>query len=195
MKAFKEFYYKLLSESPMNIGDADDFYNMETKEAMAKFSEILDDPSRYKKVFTFNTNPELFLYEEYDGGDVVCWALPSNNNFVYAYVAYEQRLDGGIITTSVFNDPKFPQVAYKIYMDYLLKRYKYIMSDKRHTPRGRGFWVKIISNNIMDNTKELSIYDLTDDRQILIITHFSDIDRFYGNNEDFERYRIKIENI
>lgn len=110
-----------------------------------------------KKVFTFNTNPELYLYEERDGNDVVCWAVPPNNKFVYAYVAHEIKPDGGVITTSVFNDRKFPTVAYRIYQDYLLGKYKYIMSDGQHTNRGESFWRKHVYTSVNDYTKK-SIY-------------------------------------
>lgn len=195
MKQPNEFYHKLLSESPMQIGDGDDYYNKEMDELTMKYREIIDNPSTFKKVFTFNTNPELYLYEEKDGNDVVCWAVPPNNKFVYAYVAYEIKPDGGVITTSVFNDRKFPTVAYRIYQDYLLGKYKYIMSDGRHTNRGESFWRKHIYTSVNDYTKKVYIWDNSLNQKVIEVTNPKQVEEFYSIYDNFEKFRIRIENI
>lgn len=196
MKRPNEFYHHLFTESPLYIGDGDEkYYNIETRAAMDKYSEILSNPKIFKKVHTIPSNPPVHLYEETDGNDAICWFVPTNNKFIYGYVTYEKRPDGGIITTSVYNDRKFPGVASKVYQEHLLKNYKYIMSDSRHTRRGKDFWRKLVVVTLDNPRLGKYIWDLGGDRKVVDIVSTDVIESFYSDeNEGMENFRIRIKN-
>lgn len=197
MKRPNEFYHKLFTESPLYIGDGDEeYYNIETRAAIDKYSEILSKPEIFKKVHTIPSNPPVHLYEEQDGNDVICWFVPTNNKFIYGYVAYEKRTDGGVVTTSVYNDRKFPGVASKVYQEYLLTKYKYIMSDMRHTRRGKDFWRKLVAVTLNNPRLEKYIWDLQNNKKVLDIVSTNIIDSFYSDEDQgMGNFRIRIENV
>ena len=193
MKNFKEFYYNLLRESPINISDwTDDDYYSNTREAMDIYSKVVND-TEYKKVFELTQL--IHLYESEIDDEVICYFVPTNNNFIYGYVCYDKLPDGGIITTSVYNDKKMHGLAYRVYNEYLLKNFKYVMSDGRHTPKGKTFWSRMVSDNLHKNDTFCSVYDTLTNKTMVEIKNISDLNLYYGDAIDFERFRIKIENI
>ena len=73
-------------------------------------------------------------------------------------------------------------------------KFKYIMSDGRHTPKGKMFWSRIVSDNLDKNDTSCSIYDTLSNEIISQIKNRDDLNQYYGDDIDLERYRIRIEN-
>jgi hypothetical protein len=192
MKPFKDFYYTLLRETPMFIGDNREDYSLDTIMAQEKYSEILEYPDKFEKVYTHDTKISVDLYEERDGNEIICWFVPTNNKFVYGYVAYNIIADGGIETTSVFNDKSVQFLAYKVYLYYLLMRYKYLISDKRHSSSGKKFWENIVTYSLM--RYKVSIINSETLEEVEVITSVGALEKYYGDIS-FEKYRIRIDNI
>lgn len=190
--SFREFYYKLLKETPHNISNSDEYYS-ELASASNIYDEIVNS-GEYVKVFTINGEYPIDLYSKKDDNDIMCYFLPTNgNNYIYGYVYYTLLNDGGVITTSVYNDKKYVGLAFKVHIKYLLTTYKYVMSDGNHTPRGRNFWRNLIIFNIKKHP--IHIWDMVNNVSVLTVNHPNDVDNFYGDEIDYERYRIRIENI
>ena len=63
------------------------------------------------------------------------------------------------------------------------------MSDGNHSPDGKKFWKKIIASNL---DKNVSIWDVVNRKDVIKITNPNQVDEFYGDKTDYERYRIKI---
>jgi hypothetical protein len=185
---FKEFYYKLLSESPTNISNDDEYFS-ENVRASEMYEEIISSPEQYKKVFSLKGQYPINLYENQEDNDVMCYFLPTNgNDFIYGYVFYELRNDGGIITTSVYNNKKFVGLAYRVYDEYLIPKFGYVMSDGSHTERGRNFWRKIVRNNLGN----ACIWDYVKNEKVSDITSINDLEKYYGGGLDFGRFRVRI---
>lgn len=191
MNKFDKFYYDLFSESPMNIGDTRDDYSLDMILAQEKYKEILDNPQIYKKVRPNDSEISVDLYEEQDKNEVICWFVPKNNKFIYGYVCYEELPDDGIVTTSVYNDKQVRFLALKVYLYYLLKKYKYVLSDKRHTKSGKRFWENLIIHTL--DGCDIYIVDGKTNQPIETITSLKDLEKYYGDDLNNERYRIKIQ--
>ena len=192
MKTFKEFYYELLSETPHNISDDDEYFS-ELLKGSDMYDEIISS-DEYIHVFTLNGYPPIQLLENIDGSDVMCYFMPTNgNDYIYGYVYYTKLDNGGVITTSVYNDKKHLGLAFKVYVDYLIPKYKFVMSDGNHTDKGKSFWKKLVIFAL--KKYNITIFDMKTGNNVKNITHHNELQEFYGDDIDFERYRIKIENI
>ena len=176
-----------MNESPKNTGEFESEYS-DTLVAQQKYSEIRNDEN-IKNVFTLyrDTNP-VYLYEERDGNDITLYFVPENDDFIYGYATFEEN-DGGAIMTSVYNRPMYFGLAQGVYNKYIIPKYKFIMSDGNHSPDGKKFWKKIIASNL---DKNVSIWDVVNRKDVIKITNPNQVDEFYGDKTDYERYRIKI---
>lgn len=188
IKSFEKFFHKTLLETPMNTGEFESEYS-DTLIAMGKYTDVMNNLDK-KLVFTLypDTHP-VYLYEEKDGNDVVVCFVPKNDKFIYGYVSYEETQDNGAIMSGVYNRPEYLGLAQGVYNRYLIPKYDYIMSSGRHSPMGQSFWGKIIKANF---DKRVEIWDIEKGEGILKINNIDDVSNFYGNGEDYERYRIKI---
>lgn len=176
----------------MFIGDSREDYSLDTIIAQEKYNEILEYPEKFKKVSESNTEIPVDLYEEQDGTEIICWFVPKNNKFIVGYVSYNILNDGGIETTSVFNDKSFQFLAYKVYLYYLLRKYPYIMSDKRHTRSGKRFWENIVNFSL--KSYKVSMINAETMEEVELIKSIRDLEKYYGD-ASAEKYRIKIESI
>lgn len=176
----------------MFIGDSREDYSLDTIMAHEKYADISENPESYQKVRTHDSLISVDLYEEVDGGEIICWFVPTNNVFVLGYVAYNILGDGGIETTTVYNDKHVPFLAFKVCKNYLLDKYKYLISDNRHTGSGKKFWENLVLYSL--NNKKVSILDSEKSVEHGIITNVRDLEKYYGDIS-YEKFRIKIENI
>lgn len=189
--SFDKFYYKTLLETPINTGEFESEYS-DTPIAKAMYSDIIGNPE-YKLVHTFypDTHP-VYLYEKKDDNDVAIYFVPKNDKFIYGYVSYEETNDNGAIMMGVYNMPEYHGLAQGVYNRYIIPKYSYIMSSGRHSPMGQSFWKKIINSNL---DKKIEIWDMEIQKPILTINNSSQVSDFYGDEEDYARYRIKISNV
>lgn len=190
MSNFDQFFYEFLRESPMFIGDNREDYSLDTIMAQEKYSEIFEYSTNFKKVRSADDKISVDLYEEEDSNEIICWFVPTNNRFVYGYVAYNKLNDGGIETTSVFNDKSVRFLAYKVYLYYLLETYNYIISDKRHSGSGKKFWQNIVTHTL--NHYKVSVINAQTFQEMDEIITINDLEKYYGD-VSFEKFRIKIE--
>ena len=175
----------------MFVGDSREDYSLDTILAKEKYQDIKTNPESYILVRPSDKEVSVDLYEEVDGNEIICWFVPKNNTFVYGYVAYDILSDGGIITTSVFNDKQLKFLAFKVYLYYLIDKFKYVLSDKRHTQSGKKFWENLTSFSIANNYT-VSVIDHSTGDMLEHILNVRDLVKYYGD-EYSEKYRIKIE--
>lgn len=186
--SFQEFFFKLLQETPHNISNSDEYYS-EIISASGIYDDVVNN-GEYVHSFTISGNYPIDLLEKREENDVICYFVPTNgNNYIYGYVCYDVLADGGVVTTSVYNDKKYPGLALKVYNEYLLGKYKYVMSDGNHTPRGRNFWRQLVVVNLKKRT--VTIWDKKTNTERGVLNP-NDLDEFYGDGLDYERYRIRI---
>jgi hypothetical protein len=97
--------------------------------------------------------------------------------------------DGGIVTTSVYNRPMYVGLAQGVYNRYLIPTYQYIMSNGEHSQKGRKFWRKIVSANL---DKNVELINIETNQSVQRIKDVKELDQYYGDTPDYEKYRIKI---
>lgn len=191
MVPFKKFFITTLNESPYRTGDFENPYS-DLRDAKKIYKDIQTNPYKYKLVYTLFDKYKVFLYElDEGGGDKVIFFYPDNDDFIYGYVSFSELDDGGIETSGVYNQSMYRGLAQKVYNDYLLEKYRYILSSSRHSPDGERFWSGLISYSLVGGNN-VYIYDAQTEKDIQQVNHLNDVKKFYGNEEDFERYRIKI---
>jgi len=190
MTPFNRFFYKVLSESPKFTGDFESPYS-DSEDARRMYDDILhNDPNSYQKVFTLFDKNQVYLYEHREDNDIEIYFIPSNDNFIYGYTTGEILSDSGIMMTSVYNNKMYFGLAYKVYDEYLLTHYPYILSSSHHSKDGQSFWRKLVSRHL--NTNKIEIWDIINNMMIQPINSVEDLIEFYGHTDTFERYRIKI---
>lgn len=188
MIKFKEFFYKTLLETPMNSGVFDSEYS-DTQIAQQKYADIMmDDNIRCVHTLYPDTYP-VYLYEEREGNDIMLSFVPEHDNFIYGYATYEETSDGGAVMGSVYNRPTYVGLAQGVYNRYLIPKYLYIMSDGRHSAKGRNFWRNIVTANL---DKNISVWDISTNSSVIHIENIKQLDKFYGDDVNYERFRLKI---
>ena len=190
MRDFKQFYYKMLLESPKRGGE---FIPMEseTENARIIYNNIIENSTNYKLVYTTKDGTPIDIWEEVDGNDYTIYFVPKNgDDFIYGYVTYELFDDGGIETTSVYNRPIYHGLAQLVYNKYLIPTYRYVMSNSIHSNDGRKFWEKLVMWNI--GSRKIEIWDNINQKPIQNVRKLSELVNYYGNSDDFENLRIKI---
>lgn len=175
----------------MNTGEFHSEFS-DTAIAQDMYEQILKDSQKYKHVHTLESEYPIYLYEHRDGDDVMVYFVPKNDNFIYGYVTYELKTDGGIEMYSVYNRPMYPGLAQQVYNNYLIPKYSYIMSHSQHSEKGKNFWRKIVSSNLKRN---VVIWDVETDSVVEKINNINELDNFYGDGIDYEKYRIKVSKI
>jgi hypothetical protein len=190
MKPFKEFFFrKLMMESPKNTGDFDPGYS-DTSEAKKIYNDVINDPNS-EKVFTmFPDTYPVHLYLVREGHDRMLYFVPTNDDFIYGYATYEMRSDGGIEMYSVYNRGMYHGLAKSVYQKYLIPNHPYIMSHSEHSNSGRNFWRSLVLSNLGE--RKVTIWDMKTNKDIKTINNISELDDYYSDNEDYERYRIRI---
>lgn len=192
MIKFKEFFIKsLLHESPKNTDDFESPYS-DFPMAQDMYNQIILNPNEYKKVFTLHDKHKVDLMLNQDGDDMMLYFVPREGDHIHGYATYELRDDGGIEMVSVYNRPLYFGLAQSVYMNYLILNHKYVMSNGFHSKSGKSFWRKIVSFALFKN---MNVYIWDDIKNIKItnIVNIQELDEFYGDDVDFERYRIRVE--
>lgn len=176
----------------MNTGEFKSEYS-DIRIAQSIYDEVVDDPDN-KIVDTFypDSHP-VYLYEIRDGNDIVIYFVPKNDKFIYGYASYEETPDGGAMMVGVYNMPMYHGLAQAVYNRFIIPKYRYIMSSGRHSPMGQSFWKKIVLSNL--NTSKVEIWDVNTNSPIQKIKNIPELKLFYGDDVDYERYRIKISKI
>lgn len=106
---------------------------------------------------------------------------------VIGSILYTKTKDNGIEINSIYNHPLYKGTIMKIYFDYFLKKYNYIMSGGSHSRRGERFW-----DNVLIKAKRLgyktTVINKIKKEEEYIIDDVVDVKKYYDN----ENYQIKV---
>lgn len=186
-------YYKrerdLIKESPIRSGSFDSFdYEDDNPEVIYK--RVVNPDSGYKLIHTqkHSNGKNIYLYELHEGGDDYDIKLLTDDlNVIIGHISYSRLSDGGVEVVSVYNQSLFKGAIFKVYFDYFLEKYNYILSGGVHSPKGEIFWEKIATVG-KNNGYRIKVVDI-DQKNEYIIDNIEDIKKYYNK----EGYRIKIE--
>ena len=189
MGIFKEYLskYDLLKENPMRTGNFEPFEFEENNPEMF----VMKSNSGYKLIHQQkHTNGiTIFFYQRSEpDGSYDLKLIPDNIKEVIGNIIYIQR-DGGIEINSVYNQPLFKGMIFKIFFEFLLPKNEYIISGGIHSPRGETFWQRIIDVGLKNGYK-CSVININGGEEI-VINNIEELLNFYGD-EKFEKYRVKI---
>lgn len=190
MSNFKTFleYYKnneiYLTESPLRIGrkysiDLDNtWFNVE------QAKEIIG-PQSYLTIQKSLSDIDLHLYrEKYDNTKFLDHWITAQP-FIACYYIFE-TIGEGVQSLGVWNHREYKESARELLFNFYLNKYKFVISDNKHSDQGEDFWKKIIARAEKEN---YNIRILTIDNKEFSI---DDVYAYWGNVSSFANYKIKI---
>lgn len=189
MNDFKKFidYYRqnevMLTESPMRIGRhyGDDLNNSGFN--YHESQRIIDTlPAITTKKILDNN---LTLYRDsYDGDKFMDYWITEQPLTVCYFIF--QKQSNGLQALGVWNEMRFQGSARKIFFDFYLEKYNFIISDNKHTTQGERYWKRIIQDGVeRGNTVKV----LTRSSEEVDI---DDTESYWGRGPEFTNYKIKI---
>lgn len=190
-QTFKEFFLKrMIQESPTNTGVFDTPYS-DIGEAQEIYTIIKNDPENYEIVYSIFNEHKVDLVLNREGDDATLYFVPRNDKFIYGYATYGYRQDGGIEMVSVYNRPLYFGLAQHVYLEYLIPHHKYVLSNGFHSKSGKSFWYKVVIFGL-GKGMNVTIWDDKIGKDVHIVNSGKDLEKYYGDDMDYERYRIKI---
>lgn len=189
MKSFKEYYIQYLMESPETTGPLGYENKMDSEVEIINVKHS----KHFNRVYDFPYY-NVSLYEQREDGDIMVHFFDNGKNTTIGYVNYEEFDDGGCKIYSVLNRSDKIGLVFKVYTEYLLGSYNYIVSDGKHSPDAKKFWKTLITNS--NNEQTVSVCSLNSLGGIDIlksIDTIDELDQFYGGPE-FEKYLFMIAN-
>lgn len=155
------FYYfgeKMLKESPERVANFEP-YDYEEDNPRIKYKQIVENPDRFEKLYSIG---DISIYEERDADDVMLYFIPNNYENVVGHIFYEEIeifSKQGAFISSIYNNKLYSGLCEKVYFEYFLTKYDFIMSGESQSPRGENFWAKIAYKAIHRNNMFLYVYD------------------------------------
>lgn len=182
---FNLFIEKLLLEMPQMIKSDVGFINSDKSN---------DINTQYVKRHWSSKGTEVIgnrkvnIYEtDKDGADKSV-AFIDENGYYIGLVEFD-FLEDGIQMVYIWQKKPFKDFILNVFLEYLLPKYETILSDKSQTVLAFNFYNKLryfLPNNII-----FSILDKKNKTEILVDPN-ENLEKYYGEDEDFENYVFKI---
>ncbi len=119
----------------------------------------------------------------------ICYSLLEPDQPVIVVSHTVKEFDGGVESLDIWQSIRNRGLARWWVFDYILKHYKFMVSDKLHTKYGEIFWKSLIGDSLEKKLKTFVVNTKTNEK--LPISNISEVDKYYGNNK-FE-FRFVIE--
>ena len=124
--------------------------------------------------------------------EISMYLLDLNNPISYMLHTYtETNLNNlqGIESQFIWNSRNMSGLARDWVFDYILKHYKFMMSDSHHSPSGQVYWKKLIISGL-DKSYPCGVIDIKDNNQFIELKNVNEVDSYYG--ADKTNYRLII---
>jgi hypothetical protein len=189
MRSFKQFFEDYIKESP-DQGGNNELFDDKTDEELGIHSIINSDD--YTNILNI-PKYDVSLWQLIDGDDIIIQFINNTSNESAGSVTFEKFEDGGVKITSVTNKSNYKGLAYWVYINYLLKKYSYIMSDGKHSKMGELFWKKIVDLNLDMYCSVWEYFDPNRKKYIKDIKNSSEMEEYYGQS-GYHNYVFVISN-
>lgn len=132
-------------------------------------------------------NNIMFEVWEVSSGDTDLYFL--DKNIVAAEVGFYKRKEG-IEENLIIQNLNYKGLIRTIYTDYLLTKFRYIISDTSMTNEGLEFWIKLFNQNNKRFT--FSIYEISTkiNRRV---RNEQEMRRVFGQEKKFHNYRFMVQ--
>lgn len=100
-------------------------------------------------------------------------------------------LGNGIEESFISQNPDFKGLARKIYTEYYMTKYEFILSDTTMTPNGLNFWIKLYHE--YNNKFNFYLWDNKNKKKSRIKNN-KQISDVYGKTKDKHNWRFIIQN-
>jgi hypothetical protein len=202
MDSFKEFYYKrypsekriddVISEMSVKIPDIpnileDDFLNVEIASDVLKNGDFIED-FKFKdglicKVYKYNTVTD---------SDITLWFI-FGEKLIVSKVNFSEYKDGTVVNNTFGRRGYWRGMAGRIYDEYLLNQYKFIMSDNSHTMAGFNLY-RSLMNKVYYPNLQISVTDITTDEEFAV-KDVIELEKYFGDSTIFMKYRFVVKKI
>lgn len=182
---------QFLKENPMRAGDFDS-YDYEENNPSEIYDMVLHNNSNYELIHQqkHNNGVTISFYQSEDSGEYDLKLIPSNIKEIVGHVTYEIK-DGGVLIGSVYNQPIFKGLIFKVFFDYFLEKFDFVMSGTVHSNKGERFWQRIVDKGLRLGYN-VSVIDVVS-KETVKINNTSELMDYYGDDLKFEKYRFRIE--
>ncbi len=138
--------------------------------------------------FKVGNNVNFRIFKEVED-DLVYYNLLYPDQPIIAVSHTVREIDGGIESLDIWQSIQTRGLSRYWIFDFILKNYKFMMSDKIHTARGKEFWKRLIDDSL---DKKLNVFVLNiKTKEKIPLTNFKEVDGYYGS--DMFEYRFVIE--
>lgn len=132
--------------------------------------------------------------------DVYSYNNPTEINTTYNFVFDDkltvakinfEEIDGGIqIDAAYSKGGAWSGLVTRIYTDYLLNKYSFILSDNSHTESGFNIYRELVN---IQSTKNItvSVVDQRTDEEIRIY-NIKELEKYFGNTVEFAYFRFIV---
>lgn len=138
--------------------------------------------------FKIGNNVSLRIFKEIEG-DLVYYNLLYPDQPIIAVSHTVREINGGVESLDIWQSIRTRGLARFWVFDFILKNYKFMMSDKIHTVRGKEFWKRLVDDSLNEKINVFVLNIKTKEK--IPLTNFKEVDNYYGSNA-FE-YRFVIE--
>lgn len=121
----------------------------------------------------------------YSVGNMTCFV--NSQKWAVALIEFND-IDDGIIMKYINVHKSYKNLMEHIFVEYLLPKYRKIISDNIHTEQGFSFYKKMC---FLQNTYNYKFY-LKDDNRTVRITDCSKLDSTFGYDSEMSEYRYMI---
>lgn len=174
---------KFLLESPKIIPNEDPRYNhLNDRELNAEFGEYYFNNFQPVSTFVFGNNLTWSVFK-----DGCRYFVASNatkaSYFIGAKLSGQEIDDNGFRFTEAWNSSNTPSLARETIFKYFLNVYNFIQSDNLHTPYGKEYWKKILTEGLKRKKRCTVVTFLKNNIDSEVeISDTSNIDKYWEDN-------------
>mgnify|MGYP001008518813 CR=1 FL=1 len=175
LESFKPHFYQTILEMPQRITSK--------IKIDANVSHVYDWAEEIDQIKIDNTDLDVWMLK--DQNDIKLWFI--RNDVIQTELAFT-LFGQGIQENLVIQGLDAPKgLARKIYVNYLLNKYPFILSDSTMTPEGFGFWKKLWTE--YKDQFMFYIYD-SYNKTKTDLTDVNQMDEVFGPEKDKHQYKF-----
>jgi hypothetical protein len=190
-KYIKEIYgiSNLMIESP---SDVPQFLNRFDSDPVLNRREAEKIEKRDKLIGIFKNGEQNFrIYKTIEDGMIFMNLLVEKQSHIALIHEFEEiKIDNkiGISSKNIWQEKHTFGLARYWILEYILKNYEFISSDESHTPMGKLFWKKLISD-VLDKKFKPFVYN-TKTKEYIEINNNTNLESYWGAGKGMYKFII-----
>lgn len=181
-------YKHLLVEMPTLVKGGEIGYISSEREHQTNIKYIKDTGGRHIDDVTID-NVLFEVWRTQDNYDEVCLVF-INDSHIHARIEFSILTEKDIKMSFIWQWKYSRGLMQKIYVQYLLNHFQTITSDKELTLKAFSFYEKLCMAS--GETYSFSIYDEKQNMVITTIHDCNELQKYFGEQEEYSNYRFKL---